>query len=56
MVVLQTATPDKWNDVKRHKDELKCDSDEENHKYNSKILKAAWPPLQYANDRSEIQT
>ena len=48
MVVLQTATPDKWNDEKRHKDGLKCDSDEENHKYNSKIPKAAWSPFQYA--------
>ena len=48
MVVLQTATQDRWNDEKRHKDGLKCDSDEENHKYNSKIPKAAWSPLQYA--------
>ena len=48
MVVLQTAAQDRWNDEKRHNDGLKCDSDEENHKYNSKIPKAAWPPLQYA--------
>ena len=47
MVVLQTATRDRWNDEKRHKDGLKCDSDEENHKHNSKIPKAAWSPLQY---------
>ena len=48
MIVLQTATQDRWNDEKRHNDGLKCDSDEENHKYNSKIPKAAWSPLQYA--------